>query len=40
LNLNELAQQNSRGISETALAANNVSTQAEELQRLVGQFKL
>ena len=40
LNLNELAQQNSRGIHETALAANNVSTQAEELQRLVGQFKL
>ncbi len=40
LNLNDLAHQNSHGINETALAANNVSTQAEELQRLVGQFRL
>ena len=40
LNLNDLAHQNSRGISETALAANSVSKQAEELQRLVGQFRL
>ncbi|CAH2031236.1 methyl-accepting chemotaxis protein [Trichlorobacter ammonificans] len=40
LNLSDLAHQNSQGISETALAADNVSRQAEELQRLVGQFKL
>ncbi len=40
LNLNDLAHQNSRGIQETAIAAGNVSQQAEELQRLVGQFRL
>jgi len=40
LNLNELAQQNSQAISETATAARNVSQQAEELQRLVGQFRV
>jgi len=40
LNLNDLAQQNSHAISETALAANSVSQQAEELRSLVGQFKL
>ncbi len=40
LNLNDLAQQNNHSISETAVAANNVSQQAEELQRLVGQFRV
>lgn len=40
MSLNDLAHQNSDGINETALAAGNVSEQAEELQRLVGQFKL
>lgn len=40
LNLNELAHQNSSAINETALAANGVSRQAEELQRLVNQFRL
>jgi methyl-accepting chemotaxis protein len=40
LNLNDLALQNNHAISETAIAANNVSEQAEELRRLVGQFKL
>lgn len=40
LNLNELAQQNNHAINETALAANSVSQQAEDLHQLVGQFKL
>ncbi len=40
LNLNDLAQQNNQAISETATAARNVSQQAEELQRLVGQFRV
>jgi len=40
LNLNELAHQNSSAINETAVAANGVSRQAEELQRLVNQFRL
>jgi len=40
LSLSELAHQNNQGITESALAADNVSRQAEELQRLVGQFKL
>jgi len=40
MSLNELAHQNSTGIRETGLAADNVSRQAEELQRLVGQFRL
>jgi methyl-accepting chemotaxis protein len=40
MSLNELAHQNSTGIHETGLAADNVSRQAEELQRLVGQFRL
>jgi methyl-accepting chemotaxis protein len=40
LSLNELAHQNSSAIQETAIAANDVSHQAEELQRLVNQFKL
>lgn len=38
--LNELAHQNSSSINETAVAANGVSRQAEELQALVNQFKL
>ena len=40
MSLNELAHQNNTGIAETGRAADNVSRQAEELQRLVGQFKL
>ena len=40
LSLNELAHQNSSAINETAIAANGVSRQAEELQALVNQFKL
>lgn len=40
LNLNELAHQNSTAIQETAVATNAVSLQAEELQRLVNQFRL
>jgi len=40
MSLNELAHQNNTGISETGRAADNVSRQAEELQRLVGQFRL
>jgi len=40
MSLNELAHQNNTGIGETGRAADNVSRQAEELQRLVGQFKL
>ncbi len=40
LSLNELAHHNSSAINETAVAANEVSHQAEELQRLVNQFKL
>ncbi|KAA0893201.1 methyl-accepting chemotaxis protein [Oryzomonas rubra] len=40
LSLNELAHHNSAAIQETAVTANNVSQQAEELQRLVNQFKL
>ncbi|HEY4744427.1 MAG TPA: methyl-accepting chemotaxis protein [Desulfuromonadaceae bacterium] len=40
LGLNELAHHNSNAINETAIAANEVSQQAEELQRLVGQFRL
>lgn len=40
LSLNELAHQNSSAINETAVAANGVSRQAEELQRLVNQFRL
>jgi len=40
MSLNDLAHQNSTGIRETSLAADNVSRQAEELQRLVRQFRL
>jgi methyl-accepting chemotaxis protein len=40
LNLNELAHQNSSAINESAAAADGVSRQAEELQRLVNQFRL
>ena len=40
MGLNELAHQNNQAINETAIAAGNVSQQAEELQRLVGQFRL
>jgi len=40
LNLNELAQQNSHAITESAHAAQSVSEQAEELHRLVGQFRV
>ena len=40
LNLNDLAKQNDHALSETAIAANDVSRQAEELKELVGQFKL
>jgi methyl-accepting chemotaxis protein len=40
MNLNDLAQQNDHALHETAIAANDVSRQAEELKQLVGQFKL
>ena len=40
MSLNDLAHQNSTGIRETATAADAVSKQAEELQRLVRQFRL
>lgn len=40
MNLNDLAQQNDHALHETALAANDVSRQAEELKELVGQFRL
>ena len=40
MNLNELAQQNDHALHETAIAANDVSRQAEELKQLVGQFRL
>ena len=40
LNLNDLAQQNDHALRETAIAANDVSRQAEELRELVGQFRL
>ncbi len=40
MNLNDLAQQNDHALHETAIAANNVSRQAEELKQLVGQFRL
>ena len=40
MNLNDLAQQNEHALHETAIAANDVSRQAEELKQLVGQFRL
>ena len=40
INLNDLAQQNDHALHETAIAANDVSRQAEELKDLVGQFRL
>ena len=40
MNLNDLAQQSNRSLRETAVAANDVSRQAEELKQLVGQFRL
>ncbi|MEI7815817.1 MAG: methyl-accepting chemotaxis protein [Desulfuromonadales bacterium] len=40
MSLNDLAQQNDHALHETALAANDVSRQAEELKQLVGQFRL
>jgi len=40
MNLNDLAQQNHHALHETAIAANDVSRQAEELKHLVGQFRL
>ena len=40
LSLNDLAKQNDHALSETAVAANDVSRQAEELKELVGQFRL
>jgi methyl-accepting chemotaxis protein len=40
MNLNDLAQQNDHALHETAIAANDVSRQAEELKELVGQFRL
>jgi methyl-accepting chemotaxis protein len=40
MNLNDLAQQNDHALHETAIAANDVSRQAEELKQLVGQFRL
>ncbi|QEM67445.1 methyl-accepting chemotaxis protein [Geobacter sp. FeAm09] len=38
--INEVVQHTARGASESVIAANQLSTLAEELQRLVGQFKL
>ena len=40
MNLNDLAKQNDHALHETAVAANDVSRQAEELKELVGQFRL
>jgi methyl-accepting chemotaxis protein len=40
LNLNDLAHQSDHALHETAIAANDVSRQAEELKQLVGQFRL
>jgi methyl-accepting chemotaxis protein len=40
MSLNDLAQQNDNALRETAVAANDVSRQAEELKQLVGQFRL
>ncbi|MBW4054033.1 MAG: methyl-accepting chemotaxis protein [Proteobacteria bacterium] len=40
MNLNDLAKQNDYALQETAIAANDVSRQAEELKQLVGQFRL
>ena len=40
MSLNDLAQQNNHALHESAVAANDVSRQAEELKTLVGQFKL
>jgi methyl-accepting chemotaxis protein len=40
MNLNDLAKQNDHALHETAIAANDVSRQAEELKELVGQFRL
>lgn len=40
MNLNDLAQQNDHALHETAVAADDVSRQAEELKQLVGQFRL
>jgi methyl-accepting chemotaxis protein len=40
MNLNDLAKQNDHALHETAVAANDVSRQAEELNQLVGQFRL
>ena len=40
MNLNDLAKQNDHALHETAVAANDVSRQAEELRELVGQFRL
>jgi methyl-accepting chemotaxis protein len=40
MNLNDMAQQNDHALHETAIAANDVSRQAEELKGLVGQFRL
>jgi methyl-accepting chemotaxis protein len=40
MSLNDLAQQNHHALHETAIAANDVTRQAEELKQLVGQFRL
>ncbi|MHB8056755.1 MAG: methyl-accepting chemotaxis protein [Desulfuromonadaceae bacterium] len=40
MNLNDLAKQNDHALRETAVAANDVSRQAEELKELVGKFRL
>lgn len=40
LDLNQMAQQNNHALQETSIAAHDVSSQAEELKQLVGQFKL
>jgi methyl-accepting chemotaxis protein len=40
LDLNSMAQQNNHALQETSIAANDVSRQAEELKRLVGQFRI
>lgn len=38
--ITNVVQQNARGVKETASAAATLSMESEELQRLVGQFKL
>ena len=40
MQITEVVQNTARGAHESAQAANQLNTIAEELQRMVGQFKL